>query len=104
MYIPKDFRYYSYIDNTPTQGIEMNKIGNVPVQNLTHVFRWNDKECLVGKFDLAANPAVLLDVPMAALGTELMEQIDASGVFTLEELENIAMLSGETFLSLITEQ
>lgn len=84
------------------QGNEMKLIGNVPESFFTHKFLFGNKECLVGKFD-PEQPTVLLDVPLEHLGTELMLQIDASGVFTLNELENIAMMSGESFLANIIE-
>lgn len=80
----------------------MNKIGRIPAANLTHKFLWNGKECLIGKFD-SIEPEKLLDVPFAKLGTEVMEQLEASGVFNLNELENIAMLDPETFLNCIHE-
>lgn len=77
-----------------------NKVGTIPAAWYTHVFRWGDKECQVGKFD-PSEPVGLLDVPFEKLGNELMDQIEKSGVFTQSELENIAMLPSETFLSLI---
>lgn len=80
----------------------MNLIGNVPENFLTHKFLFGTKECLIGKFD-PQNPTILLDVPFERLGFELMEQIDASGVFLMNELENIAMMSPANFISCIIE-
>lgn len=81
----------------------MNLIGKIPESWLTHVFRWNDKECLVGKFD-PETEVKMDDKEFSQLGTELMHQIVESKVFTQEELENIAFLPAETFLSLIHVQ
>jgi hypothetical protein len=80
----------------------MNNIGKIPAENLTAKFVFGEKECLIGKFD-PSNPAVLLAVPFEKLGQELMDQIEDSGVFTQDELEQIAMFPAETFLSLIIE-
>ena len=77
----------------------MQLIGTIPATWYTHVFRWNDKECLVGRFDPETEKQSIESFDK--LGTELMQQIEASKVFTTEELENIAMLPPETFLSLI---
>ena len=81
----------------------MNLIGKIPESWYTHVFRWNDKECLVGKFD-PETEVKKDDKEFSQLGTELMQQILDSKVFTQEELENIAFLPSETFLSLIHDQ
>lgn len=81
----------------------MNLIGKIPESWYTHVFRWNDKECLVGKFD-PETEMKLDNKEFSQLGTELMQQIEASKMFTTEELENIAMLPSDVFLELITPQ
>jgi hypothetical protein len=80
----------------------MTKIGNVPESFLTHVFSFNGKECLIGKFDPEA-PDSLIDLPFEKMGTELLDQINRSEVFTLDEMENIAMMHSADFIRSIRE-
>jgi hypothetical protein len=79
------------------------KIGNVPVEKLTHRFAFAGKECLIGKFDLDDAATDLSDKEFSQLGTEILFQIDASGVFNMNEMETIAMMDSESFLNCITE-
>lgn len=81
----------------------LNKIGKVDQTKLTHRFFFAGKECLIGKFDLDDASLDLTDRDIKDLGTEILYQIDASGVFTMNEMETIAMMDSETFLECITE-
>lgn len=81
----------------------LRKIGKVDPSKLTHRFVFAGKECLVGKFDLDDASADLSDKRIDQLGSEILFQIDASGVFTMNEMETIAMMDSESFLECITE-
>jgi len=73
--------------------------------DLIATFEFGSVVCPIGKFDPDEYPeAVFPDVPWNHLGTEVMQQLSDSKMFTQNQLETLAFMAPETFLACIVEK